>query len=75
MSGGGDSYEGAVWSLTPPAWPGRSWTEKVLHSFTGSDDGGNPVAGLVMGDDGTLYGTTTIGGGNGKFGTVFALKP
>jgi len=75
VSGGGNSYEGAVWSLAPPSWPGGPWTESVLHSFTGGDDGGNPVAGLVMGDDGTLYGTTTSGGGNGKFGTVFALKP
>jgi len=75
ISGGGDSYEGAVWSLTPPAWPGGPWTEKVLHSFTSGVDGGNPVAALVLGDDGVLYGTTTVGGGNGKFGTVFALKP
>jgi uncharacterized repeat protein (TIGR03803 family) len=73
--GGGNSYEGAVWSLTPPSRRGGPWTERVLHSFTGGDDGGNPVTGLVMGDDGTLYGTTTSGGGNGKFGTVFALKP
>lgn len=72
--GGGDSYIGAVFSLTPPP-AGGSWTMTVLHSFTGGDDGGNPVAGVVIGDDGVLYGTTTNGGGAGKFGTVFALKP
>lgn len=73
--GGGPAYSGAVFSLTPPSQPGGSWTLTVLHNFSGGDDGGNPVAGLVIGDDGTLYGTTTNGGGSGKFGTVFALQP
>jgi uncharacterized repeat protein (TIGR03803 family) len=71
--GGGDNYEGAVWSMTPNG--DGTWTEKDLHIFSAGDDGGNPVAGLVIGGDGTLFGTTTNGGGNGKFGTVFALRP
>ena len=70
--GGGDGYSGAVFSLTPPFGDGP-WTETVLHTFTTGDDGANPVAGLVIGDDGVLYGTTTTGGGTGKFGTMFSL--
>jgi hypothetical protein len=61
--------------MTPLAEPGGAWTETVLHSFTGGEDGGIPVAGLTLGPDGVLYGTTTAYGGSGKYGTGFALKP
>jgi outer membrane protein assembly factor BamB len=72
--GGGPSASGAVFSLTPPSDGEGPWTMTLLHSFSGGDDGGNPTAGVVIGADGVLYGTTTNGGGTGKFGTVFALK-
>jgi hypothetical protein len=48
---------GAVFSLTPPTSAGGAWTETVLYSFTGSD-GASPNAGVVIGKDGALYGTT-----------------
>lgn len=63
---------GTVFSLTPPASPGGSWTETVLHSFN-SSDGANPSAGVTIGNDGALYGTTRFGG-IGNNGTVFRLK-
>jgi uncharacterized repeat protein (TIGR03803 family) len=73
---GGTSRMGTVFSLTPPASPGGGWTEAVLHNFTGRD-GSNPVAGVVIGQDGVLYGTTNSGGiqscGDTTFGTVFSL--
>jgi uncharacterized repeat protein (TIGR03803 family) len=53
-------------------------TEKVLYTFTGGNDGGLPVAGLIFDASGNLYGTTggggspTCEGGNGC-GTVFEL--
>jgi len=43
-----------------------------LHSFTGGNDGGYPLAGLVQGSDGSFYGTTS-GGGTNRNGTVFRL--
>jgi len=73
--GGGSSGMGTVFSLTPPAAAGDPWTEKVLHAFTGGDDGGTPVAGVTIGSNGILYGTTTAYGGTGKYGTVFSLTP
>jgi uncharacterized repeat protein (TIGR03803 family) len=71
--GVGDSV-GTVFQLTPPASPGDSWTETVIHSFNGENDGRSPTAGLVLDNHGVLYGTTT-GGGTSSFGTVFSLKP
>ena len=44
-----------------------------LYSFTGSNDGANPYAGLVQGSDGNFYGTTYGGGTNG-YGTVFKIS-
>jgi hypothetical protein len=61
--------------LTPPASPGGSWSETVLHAFSGGDDGGLPLAGVIIGGNGVLYGSTTAYGGAGKYGTIFALTP
>jgi uncharacterized repeat protein (TIGR03803 family) len=49
-----------------------SGTETVLYSFTGSPDGANPYAGLVMDGAGDLYGTTENGGASNA-GTVFKI--
>jgi uncharacterized repeat protein (TIGR03803 family) len=54
--------------------------EKVIYSFTGGADGGQPMSDLTIGADGNLYGTTQYGGGGEcKYsspgcGTVFELK-
>jgi uncharacterized repeat protein (TIGR03803 family) len=65
---------GTVFSLTPPASLGGAWTEAVLYSFNGGSDGANPLAGVVIGGGGVLYGTTSEGGPLGD-GTVFSLTP
>ena len=44
----------------------------VLHLFTNSNDGSDPVA-LIQGSDGALYGTAWSGGSNNS-GTIFRLN-
>jgi uncharacterized repeat protein (TIGR03803 family) len=77
--GGGSAGLGTVFVVTPSQ---SGWTEKVLYSFQGGVDGANPLADLVFGSGGVLFGTTLQGGSvtnsNGTFsnwGTVFALTP
>jgi len=66
---------GGVFALTPPASSGGAWTYAVLYNFAGlSGDGAYPYAGVAIGKDGVLYGTTGSGGSSGK-GTVFSLTP
>ena len=47
--------------------------ERVLHSFGAANDGRHPETAL-LGVNGTLYGTTNIGGTANR-GTIFALTP
>jgi uncharacterized repeat protein (TIGR03803 family) len=69
---------GAVFKLTPNS--DGSWTESVLHNFTGGGDGSYPYAGLTPDAAGNLYGATAGGGGaytqcSIGCGTVFKLTP
>ena len=64
---------GIVYSITP------SGTETVLYRFQGGKYGNRPDADLIV-LNGTLYGTTQVGGGpvcGGSFGcgTVFSITP
>ncbi len=55
-----------------------SWIYSVLYSFTGVSDGWWPQT-IVVGPDGSLYGTTIFGGNPNSCGygcgTVFRLQP
>jgi len=52
---------------------GSKWAEHTIYNFTGGDDGGNPPATVTRGPDGTLYGTTSMGGANGV-GVVYQVS-
>lgn len=73
-SGGGSPGWGTVYQLSPPTMPGGLWTESLLYTFQGGADGANPEAGLIIGANNILYGTTVYGGTLG-YGTVFQLVP
>jgi uncharacterized repeat protein (TIGR03803 family) len=68
---------GTVFELSPNGSGG--WTETILYSFQGGNDGEGPSSGLIFDQAGNLYGTTTGGGGNVNCaigcGTVFELSP
>jgi uncharacterized repeat protein (TIGR03803 family) len=69
---GGGYSQGAVFEITPDGHGG--WQLAQSYDFTGSTDGGKPAAGVVIGSDGTVYGSTTQGGAGGC-GTIYALTP
>lgn len=73
-SGNGLNIPGTVFQLTPPSAPGGAWTETTLHKFGGDRDGVAPLAGVIFGKGGALYGTTSGGGSSGR-GTVFRVAP
>ena len=60
---GGDTENGVVFKLTPNK--DGSWSESVLHSFTGAD-GYGPIA-VIFDRVGNLYGTTVIGGAFSRY--------
>jgi uncharacterized repeat protein (TIGR03803 family) len=51
---------GTVFKLTPSK---SRYTEKILYSFTGGNDGALPADSLIADASGALYGTTQFGGG------------
>jgi len=65
---GGAYGKGAVFELT---LSGGNWTETIVYSFTGGNDGNGPES-LLAGIDGNLYGTTGWGGAYSA-GAVFQL--
>ncbi len=62
----GAGFYGTVFSLS------HNGALTTLASFDGATNGAYPVAGIIEGTDGNLYGTTAEGGTNG-YGTVFSL--
>ena len=60
-------------SSTNSCPPGGGWTEKIVHTFRGGEDGGAGSAGRLLPDAaGNLHGVPTVGGANGS-GTAFEL--
>ncbi len=53
--------------------PAQAQNFKTLYTFTGYPDGANPYNDNLLDANGTLYGTTSIGGVNG-WGTVYKLN-
>ncbi len=68
---GGTSNGGTVFQLTPPSSESGAWTETILYRFPNYS---SPSAGLAIGKNGELYGTTYFGGASGV-GSVFELIP
>ena len=67
---GGASGQGCVFELNAA----KSYAERVVYSFKGGNDGSSPTSTLLLNGRGTLYGTTSAGGGSCDCGTVFKLN-
>jgi uncharacterized repeat protein (TIGR03803 family) len=74
VTGGGGSCEGGCGVVFKLAKTGSSWTQSVIHTFTGGTDGSGPGAPVAFDKQGNIYGTTPTGGANG-LGVVYQLKP
>ena len=68
QAGGGANYGGVVFEMN------TAGKETVLHSFIGPPlDGALPNTPVVRDKAGNIYGTTTVGGSSGNYGTVFKI--
>jgi len=50
---------GSVYELTKTE---TGWQKSTIYQFTGGADGGNPVGGVTLDQDGNMYGATNWGG-------------
>ncbi len=76
--GGSRGCSGGCGTVFRSSYKNGAWIFTPLYGFRGGDDGATPFAGVTLGPDGAIYGTTLDGGGtgcNGGCGTVFKLTP
>ena len=70
--GGGEYGYGTIFELSPNS--DGTWTESVLHQFTGKSDGADPYTTPIFDAAGNLY-ATVAGGGAYGCGTAFKMTP
>ena len=68
-SGGCEGGCGVVYKLTNS---GGTWSQTVVHAFTGGDDGSGPGARVTLDRSGNIYGMTPTGGTYG-LGTIYKI--
>ncbi len=72
---------GTVYQLAPPEAGSMKWRKTALYSFRGIPsgqlygDGAHPYGSLIFDTKGSLYGTTSQGGFQLGYGTVYQLSP
>ncbi len=65
---------GTVFTLTPPAKSGGSWTKTIIHTFPASSaDGTGPSGEITIDSAGNIY--STAGGGSSHNGIAWQLSP
>ena len=74
VTGGGGGCEGGCGVAYKLTNNGGVWTQSVIHTFTGGDDGAGPGARLTLDDAGNVYGMAPVGGAYGA-GTIYEMKP
>lgn len=74
VTGGGGSCEGGCGVVYKLTHSGDGWTQSVIHTFTGGNDGSGPGSPVAFDAHGSLYGTTPTGGVH-DCGVVYEMKP
>jgi len=74
VTGGAGSCEGGCGVVFKLTNSGGSWTQTVIHAFSGGRDGSGPGSGVTFDRHGNLYGMTPTGGANG-LGTIYEMRP
>jgi uncharacterized repeat protein (TIGR03803 family) len=69
LSFGGAKSGGGIFKMSPS---NGSWTIRVIHNFSGGNDGASPYGTLTFDSQGRLFGTT-LSGGLFNDGSVFVL--
>jgi uncharacterized repeat protein (TIGR03803 family) len=70
-SGGCEGGCGVLYKLTKSA--NGTWRQRVIHAFTGAEDGAGPGARVTTDGSGNIYGMTPTGGANGV-GTIYKVN-
>jgi len=74
VTGGSGSCEGGCGVAYKITNIGGTWTQSVIHAFSGGDDGSGPGARLTVDRKGNVYGMAPTGGAYG-FGTIYKIRP
>src|SRR5437660_7877864 len=69
VTGGSGSCEGGCGVAYKLTHSGGTWTQSVIHAFTGGNDGSGPGARPTVDRQGNLYGRAPTGGADG-LGTI-----
>ena len=72
VTGGSGSCEGGCGVAYKLTNSGGTWTQTVIHAFTGGNDGSGPGARLTVDQQGNLYGMAPTGGAYAA-GTIFRI--
>jgi len=73
VTGGSGSCEGGCGLVYKLTNSGGTWTQTVIHAFTGGDDGASPGARVTVDESGNVYGMTPTGGAYG-LGTIYKIQ-
>jgi uncharacterized repeat protein (TIGR03803 family) len=73
VTGGSGSCEGGCGVAYKLTNSGGTWTQTVIHAFTGGDDGSGPGARVTVDQAGNVYGMAPTGGAYG-LGTIYKMR-
>jgi uncharacterized repeat protein (TIGR03803 family) len=72
VTGGSGSCEGGCGVAYKLTKSGGTWTQTIIHPFTGGNDGSGPGARLTVDQSGNVYGMAPTGGAYG-LGTIYKI--